>query len=155
MKHRPLILEVAAGPLYWLILGASAWILLRGHHEPGGGFIGGLLAVSASVLWAVAHGPAAAARRLPLRSPTRLAAAGVLLAAASGVPAWVQGKAYLTHLWTAVPLGISTVDVSTVLLFDLGVYLCVWGALSGYALALLDSDESPGRPPPAPREGSG
>jgi len=28
-----------------------------------------------------------------------------------------------------------------VLVFDLGVYLCVWGALAGYALALLSIDD--------------
>jgi multicomponent Na+:H+ antiporter subunit B len=61
MKHKLVILQVAAGPLYWLILAASLWVLLRGHNEPGGGFIGGLVAVSASILWAVAHGSSASA----------------------------------------------------------------------------------------------
>jgi multicomponent Na+:H+ antiporter subunit B len=143
MNRRPVILEVVARPLYGLILTVSLVVLLRGHNEPGGGFIGGLLAVTASVLWSISHGPHAATQRLPLRSPVRLAALGVLLGAASGLPAWVLGKAYLTHLWVAVPLGFTTLPVSTVLVFDLGVYLSVWGALGGYAIALLDSDEAP------------
>ena len=67
---------------------------------------------------------------------------GVLVGALSGLPAWLMGKAYLTHLWAGVPLGFTTLPVSTVLVFDLGVYLCVWGALGGYAIALLDSDEA-------------
>jgi len=141
MNRRPVILEVVAQPLYWVMLAASLVVLLRGHNEPGGGFIGGLLAVTASALWAVAHGSDAATQRLPLRSPVRLAALGVLVGAASGVPAWLLGKPFLTHLWVTVPLGFTALPVSTVLLFDLGVYLCVWGALGGYAIALLDSDE--------------
>jgi multicomponent Na+:H+ antiporter subunit B len=32
---------------------------------------------------------------------------------------------------------VTDLTVSTVLMFDIGVYLCVWGALAGYALALL------------------
>jgi len=60
MKRQPLILEVVARPLYAVILAASVFVLLRGHNEPGGGFIGGLLAVTATVLWALAHGPDAA-----------------------------------------------------------------------------------------------
>ena len=64
MRSRIVILEIAARPLYLLILAASVWVLLRGHNEPGGGFIGGLIAVSASILWAIAHGSDAAARRL-------------------------------------------------------------------------------------------
>jgi multicomponent Na+:H+ antiporter subunit B len=141
MKSRIVILEAAAGPLYVLILAASIWVLLRGHNEPGGGFIGGLIAVSASILWAIAHGSDAARLRLPLGDPLRLAALGVLLAALSGIPALFLGSAYLTHLWATLPLLVSELKVSTVLIFDLGVYLCVWGALAGYALALLAVDE--------------
>jgi multicomponent Na+:H+ antiporter subunit B len=135
MRQRLIILQVAAGPLYWLILAASLWVLLRGHNEPGGGFIGGLVAVSASILWAVAQGSDAAVRRLPLRDPVLLAASGVALGALAGVVGLLQGQTFLTHWWVAGPL-------STVLLFDIGVYLCVWGALAGYALALLDVDEA-------------
>lgn len=138
MNRRVVVLEAAAAPLYALILLAAAVMLLRGHNEPGGGFVGGLLAVVASVLWAVAHGSDAAARRLPLRSPARLAAAGVLLALCSGLPAWAAGQAYLTHWWGTLPLSFTQLKVSTVLLFDLGVFLSVWGALGGYVLALLD-----------------
>ena len=146
MSSRNVILEVAARPLYLTILAASIWVLLRGHNEPGGGFIGGLIAVSASILWAVARGNAAARRRLPFGNPVRLAAVGVLVAALSGLPALFFGETYLTHLWATLPLGVTELKVSTVLLFDFGVYLGVWGALGGYALMLLsvdDEDESP------------
>ena len=78
MKGRIVILEVVARPLYGLILAASVWVLLRGHNEPGGGFIGGLLAVTASVLWAVAHGSAAAA---PITAGANTAATGASAAA--------------------------------------------------------------------------
>lgn len=142
MNRRLVILQAVTGPLYAVILLASWWVLFRGHNEPGGGFIGGLVAVSASVLWAVANGSRAAAHRLPLRSPLKLAAAGVGLAAVSGLPAWWQGQAYLTHWWGELPLGVTSWPVSTVLLFDIGVYLCVWGALAGYALALLALGEA-------------
>lgn len=154
MSPRPVMLDVVARSLYWVILLASLWVLLRGHNEPGGGFIGGLVAVSASVLWAVARGSDAAARRLPLGSPMRLAAVGVGIGVLSGVPAFWMGQSFLTHWWGSVPLGLTDVKVSTVLLFDLGVYLCVWGALAGYALALLglgegadaaDTPPTPGR----------
>jgi multicomponent Na+:H+ antiporter subunit B len=142
MNRRPLILSVVARPLYGAILLASLWVLLRGHNEPGGGFIGGLMAVSATILWAVAYGTAAARARLPLGDPLRPAVAGLLCAAASGVPGWLSGQAYLTHLWLTLALGPVDLKLSTVLVFDLGVYLAVWGALAGYALALLAVDEA-------------
>jgi multicomponent Na+:H+ antiporter subunit B len=142
MRDRLVILEVVARPLYWIILVASVWVLFTGHNEPGGGFIGGLVAVSATVLWAVAHGSRAAERRLPLRDAVRLAAVGVGLAAASGLYALLNGQAFLTHAWGILPLGFTSIKVSTVMVFDLGVYLCVWGGLAGYSLGLLGLDES-------------
>lgn len=133
MKGRVVILDVVARTLYWVILAVAVIVLLRGHNEPGGGFIGGLIAVTATVLWAVARGNEAAGRRLPLGSPVRLAAAGLMAAAVSGLPALVSGEAFLTHWWGS----LAGLKVSTVYLFDIGVFLCVWGALGGYALALI------------------
>ena len=144
MNPRVVMLEVAARGLYWVILAASVWVLLRGHNEPGGGFIGALVAVSATVLWAVARSPADAARRLPLGSPRMLGAAGVLLAGLSGLPGVFAGGSFLTHLWWTLDLGFTDLKLSTVLVFDIGVYLGVWGALAGYAIALLEADPGTG-----------
>jgi multicomponent Na+:H+ antiporter subunit B len=143
MNRRIVILESAAGPLYVVILLASVWILFRGHNEPGGGFIGGLVAVSATVLWAVAYGTEAAADRLPWRSPVVLAAVGVGAAALAGIPALLVGETFLTGLWgPTLPLLVSELKIGSVVLFDIGVYLCVWGGLAGYALALLATDDA-------------
>ena len=141
---RVVILEALARPLYWLMLAASLSVLLRGHNEPGGGFIAGLLAAGASVLWAIARGSAAGAQRLPLGSPVRLAALGVLVGAASGLPGLWAGQPFLHHLWWDLPLGFATLPLSTVLVFVLGVYLCVWGGIAGYALELIGLDEDGG-----------
>jgi multicomponent Na+:H+ antiporter subunit B len=140
MNRRLVILDVFAKPLYIVMLAASVVVLLRGHNEPGGGFIAGLVAVSATVLWALAHGSGAAGKRLPFRSPLRLAAIGVATALASGLPALLMGEAFLTHLWGRLPLGLTDLKLSTVLVFDVGVYLAVWGSLAGYALTLLAAD---------------
>jgi len=141
MNRRVVMLESISGPLYVAILLASLWVLLRGHNEPGGGFIGGLLAVSASVLWAVAHGSKAATLRLPYGSALRLTIMGIAIGLFSGLPALVLGLPYLTHLWGTIPLGFTELKVSTVIIFDLGVYLAVWGGLAGYAIELLGLDE--------------
>jgi multicomponent Na+:H+ antiporter subunit B len=138
--HRALIFDLAARALYPFMLIASIWLLLRGHNAPGGGFVGGLLATAASAIYAIAFGTPAAARRLPL-APPALAAAGVLLALASGLPALLSDLPYLTHPWITLPLGVTDLPVSSVMLFDLGVYLAVWGAIGGYCLELLRQPE--------------
>jgi multicomponent Na+:H+ antiporter subunit B len=131
MNRRSLLLERAAVPLYWAMLLVALAILLRGHNEPGGGFIGGLVAVAASALLAIVLDPAAAMRRQPL-APARLAVGGVGLTLLSGVPAWFAGLPYLTHFWFG--------GISTVLLFDLGVFCAVWGTLTGYLYPLLETE---------------
>ncbi len=141
MNPRTLMLEKAARPLYWIMLAAALWVLLRGHNAPGGGFIGGLIALAATAAYAIVFGAAAARRRLPL-GPLPLAALGVALALVSGLPALWWERPYLSHLWFSLPLGFTDLKLSTVLLFDAGVFGAVWGALAGYVLALLRSVEA-------------
>lgn len=140
MNPRALILIVVARSLYPLMLLVSAWILFRGHDEPGGGFIGGMVAVSATAMLAVAHGADESMRRLPL-GPLRLSAGGVLLSLLSGVPALFLGMPYMTHLWATLPLGFTEFKLSTVLLFDIGVFAAVWGALGGFCAQAIAIDE--------------
>lgn len=132
MTPRSTLLAQSARPVYWIMLMAALWILLRGHNEPGGGFIGGLVAVAGSSLLAVTLGTYAARRLQPL-APLPLAMAGVGLALLAGLAGTVAGLPFLTHLWTNIGL-------STVMLFDVGVFCAVWGALTGYVFALLDDD---------------
>lgn len=129
MNPYSVLLLKSARPLYWLLLAAALWVLLRGHNEPGGGFIGGLLAVAGSSLLAIILGPQAAQRLQPL-APMPLAMAGVGLAVLSGLAGPLSGLPFLTHLWTDLGL-------STVMLFDFGVFFAVWGALTGYVYALV------------------
>lgn len=140
MSPRPLIAEVFLRLLYPLLLVASLWVLLRGHNAPGGGFVGGIMACAASAAWALTFSADAARRRLPL-APPLLATVGVALAIVSGLPALLVGQPFLTHLWVTLPLGFTSLPLSTVLLFDLGVYLAVWGTLGGYCLGLLAAVE--------------
>jgi len=134
MTPRSALLAFAARPLYWLLLAAALWILLRGHNEPGGGFIGGLVAVAASSLLAIARDTTTARRLQPL-APLPLAMLGVGLAMLAGLSGVAAGAPFLTHLW-------ATSGLSTVMLFDIGVFLAVWGALTGYVYALLADNES-------------
>lgn len=136
--QRSVVLEKIVPLLYWTMLGAALWLLLRGHNAPGGGFVAALVAVAATASRAMAFGVPAARARLPL-GPLGLSALGLALAAASGLPALALGQAFLTHWWGELTVGGLTLKLSTVLLFDLGVALCIWGALGGFCLRLLET----------------
>lgn len=127
------LLDKSALPVYWLMLAGAAWILLRGHNEPGGGFIAGLVAVAASSLLAILRDPHLAQRYQPL-SPLSLAIAGIGLALAGGLVGAVSGLGFLRHVWAG--------GLSSVMLFDLGVFCTVWGSLTGYIYALLGTTKT-------------
>lgn len=130
-----LILRTAARLLISLTLLFSIYVLLRGHNEPGGGFIGGLIAVSGFAIYAIAFGIEEVNRNLRF-SPTALSGFGLCCGALSGLPSLVAGQPFMTGIWWEVNFGLIELDLSTVILFDIGVYLVVLGSLRAILLAL-------------------
>lgn len=131
-----LILRTATRYLVPLLLLFSLFLLWRGHHEPGGGFVGGLVAATAFVLIGLAEGPAMARRVLRL-PPTLLIPIGLATSTCSGVPALVQGRPFLAAVWSKSG-GAGGLELGTPLLFDLGVYLTVMGVVLSILLALME-----------------
>lgn len=123
-----LFIARAMKPLYILMLFAAAWILLRGHNDPGGGFIGGLTAATASSLVALTQSPQLAIKLLPLR-PIKMAMVGLVLALGAGFIGLLTNTVFMAHSGNGI--------FSTVMLFDVGVFLVVWGSFSGFVIHLL------------------
>lgn len=135
-----LILRITARYLAPVIIIASLVLLLRGHNEPGGGFIGGLLAAAAFALQALACG-AVEARRILRVDPRTLLAVGLLLAAVSTLPSLVDGAAWFTGLWYTVSLPLAgDFPLGTPLLFDVGVYVAVIGFTLTIVFVLIAND---------------
>ena len=129
------ILTVAAPLFFWLLVALSVVALLRGHNEIGGGFVGGLTAALAFAILSLAEGTARARARLRLH-PLSLAGGGLLLALASGLPGLLLHGDYLRHLWLETELLGLHVKQGTTLLFDLGVYAAVLGAMLAFLFGL-------------------
>lgn len=129
-----LIFSVAARILFWFMLFASLYILLRGHDSPGGGFVGGLVAAMAFAIYALAHDVARARKRLRVE-PVFHSGLGLLLALASGLPGlWIDGS-FLSHQWLIFDNGFK---LGTTMIFDLGVYLVVLGGMLSVIFALYE-----------------
>lgn len=131
-----LILRVATRILAALMLMFSVFVLLRGHNDPGGGFIGGLVAATGIALSSLADGPEMVRRVLRLE-PRLIAMIGVAAAVAAGLLALFGGDVFLTGQWGYV-LGVK---VGSPLLFDIGVYLAVVGAVMAMLLALEEEED--------------
>nr|WP_244168303.1 MULTISPECIES: hydrogen gas-evolving membrane-bound hydrogenase subunit E [Pseudomonas] len=117
------LLRQGLRPLALLMLGIAVLVLWRGHNLPGGGFIGGLVAACAMTVLMLTFGSANQSR-LAAFKPTYLIGIGLACAALAGILALLAGQPFLTGLW-AFPGGL---PLGTPLLFDVGVFLTVFGS---------------------------
>lgn len=119
--------------LFGVMLVVSFYVLYRGHNEPGGGFVGGLIAAAGFATLALARGVEVA--RATLRfEPMTVIGFGILAALLSGLPGlWLDGS-FLTHQW----LVLGNFHLGTTLLFDIGVYLVVLGGILSLILRFYE-----------------
>ena len=132
------ILQTAVRLLMPLLLLFAVFLLLRGHNQPGGGFVGGLVVAASFVLYAIAFG-VDAARRALLVQPSRLLGIGLLVALVSGLPGVIGGHPFMTAVWTSIDAGSTVLDLGTPLLFDIGVFLAVIGVVLTIVLTLAEA----------------
>ncbi|MEM6617942.1 MAG: MnhB domain-containing protein [Pseudomonadota bacterium] len=132
-----IILRAGTRYLAGLLLLFSLFMLLRGHNEPGGGFIGGLIGSTGFVLYALACGIADARAALRVL-PQNIAMAGLGISLLAGIAAGAFGDALFTGQWLFI--GASGDDkglpLSTVLIFDIGVYMVVFGSILSLVFAM-------------------
>lgn len=131
---KSLILTVGARLLIGLFLVFSVYVLLRGHNMPGGGFIGGLIGAAGLVLYGFAAGVGEARAALRV-DPRSIGIVGMALALGSGLASGLFGRDPFTGLWFMV----GDLPLSSVLIFDIGVYLAVLGAILTLVFALEET----------------
>ncbi len=132
-----IILRIGTRYLSGILLLFSIYMLIRGHNEPGGGFIGGLIGSTGFVLYAIACGTDDARKALKLM-PQNIAVAGLGIALLAGIVAAVFGDPLFTGQWLFInPTEDSKgLPLSTVLVFDIGVYLVVFGSVLSIVFAM-------------------
>ena len=125
----PMMMVVLTRVIMPVVLLVGFYIFLRGHNEPGGGFIAGLIVSIAVVMQYMASGFSWASARL--KYPYHgVIGAGVLVAGFTGIGSWFVDKPFLTSDFTYVRIPpFEKFELATAALFDLGVFLAVVGAV--------------------------
>ncbi|PZX12925.1 multisubunit potassium/proton antiporter PhaA subunit /multisubunit potassium/proton antiporter PhaB subunit [Palleronia aestuarii] len=125
----PLMMVVLTRVIMPVILLVGFYIFLRGHNEPGGGFISGLIVAIAVVMQYMASGFAWAEKRQ--RFPYHgIVGAGVLIAGLTGIGSWFVGEPFLTSAFGYFRIPpFEKFELATAMAFDLGVFLAVVGAV--------------------------
>lgn len=127
--RHPMMMVVATRVMMPLAIMVGVYIFLRGHNQPGGGFIAGLVVAIAVLMQYMASGFAWAQerQRMPYHS---MIGYGVLIAAVTGLCAWFAGRPFLTSTYGYVHLPpIEEFELASAAAFDLGVFLTVVGAV--------------------------
>ncbi|WP_136443392.1 monovalent cation/H+ antiporter subunit A [Pacificoceanicola onchidii] len=137
--RHPLMMVIAARLMLPIAGVVGIYIFLRGHNEPGGGFVAGLVISIALLIQYMASGFAWTTRRQRMEYHG-LIGFGVVIAGLTGLGAILAGTPFLTSWFTYIHLPpIEEFEFATAALFDLGVFLCVLGAvmLMLYSLSRL------------------
>jgi multisubunit Na+/H+ antiporter MnhB subunit len=136
MKIDSLILRTMVRLLFTMLLLFSIFIFIRGHNEPGGGFISGLVAAAAYALYSIAYTTNDARHALRV-APRTLIGSGLLIALASGLVGILSGDAFLSGQWMdEFEVWEIPIKIGTPLFFDIGVFLTVLGVTLTIVFAL-------------------
>lgn len=152
-EHHPMMLVVATRVALPLAVMVALYIFLRGHNQPGGGFIAGLVVAIAILMQYMASGFTFADQRMRADHHSMIGA-GVLIAGLTGLGAMAFGAPFLTTAFDyfTLPL-IGEFELATAVLFDIGVALTVIGAVM-LALAQLSQVAQKAEKAPAPETGT-
>lgn len=126
-KH-PSIMAALTRLLLPLALLVSVFVFLRGHNQPGGGFIAGLITAVALIMQYLTNGVVWTHRRMSANMHP-LIGAGLLIATLTGLASLVVGYPFLTSAFTHIhwPV-VGDFELASAMAFDLGVFLVVVGA---------------------------
>lgn len=125
--QRLVVVDTSVRVVYHSILVLSLYFLFAGHNQPGGGFVGGLVAGAAISFRYVAGGVADVRSAFSVR-PWNILGAGLFLAAGTALVPILTGNALLEHAAWQVDLPLlGAVKATSALPFDIGVYLVVLG----------------------------
>ena len=135
LKGRPwsgdahqIILQNLSRLLFPLMLLFAAFVFIRGHNLPGGGFIAGLITMLAIILQYLSNGIAWTSKRIG-PDMHQMIGAGLMFAIGTGLVAVALGYPFLTSAFTYLKWPIvGKFEVASAMMFDLGVFLVVVGS---------------------------
>jgi monovalent cation:proton antiporter len=122
-----LILTTVTRLVFFVVLLFSLYLLLRGHNNPGGGFIAGVMSALGILLQAIAS-DLRYVRQVLRAEPRLLSGVGLLISLITGLVPMLFGYPFLTSTFGHLHAPwLGEVELASAFFFDLGVYLVVVG----------------------------
>lgn len=122
------ILQTVTKIVVFIILTFAIYLFFAGHHNPGGGFIGGLVTSTALILMMLAFDIETITEALPLNYRL-VTGGGVLLSLLTGIASFLYDVPFLsqTYIHLSVPLLHEEIEIATTFIFEAGVAMAVVG----------------------------
>lgn len=134
-NNNDVILQTVTKVAVFIILTFSIHLFMGGHHNPGGGFVGGLAVVSAFTLLLLAFDVKTVREGFNVNFET-LAIVGVLIAVCTGMSSFIFNEPFLNQTFGEIRLPIlGKTEFATAVIFDTGVSLAVLGT----ALSIINT----------------
>jgi len=134
---RNLILEKISKLYLIVMIVLSVFILLRGHNNPGGGFIGGIITSTGFIFYGIINGSEKVKKMLKI-STIELMGAGLFMGLIALFIPLFSGREPFTGVWMEFTLFSSVTHIGTPLLFDTGIYFVVTGVFLSIIISVMD-----------------
>lgn len=126
-----LILRISMRLILPIGLVFALYMAFKGHNEPGGGFIGGLMAAATFAIFRMSSGAVELDKLLPCH-PRVLVSVGLSIALLTAVGPLAVGEPVLrSYLWDIHLPGGESLHIPSAAFFDIGVFLVVIGICVG------------------------
>lgn len=116
----------------------SIYLLLRGHNNPGGGFIAGIIASTGFIFYAIIFGTDSLQKVIKFK-PQKIIGIGLFLVLIAALLPTLFSTEMLTGLWFKAKIPIlGTLHAGTPLIFDTGVYGVVIGVILTIIISIME-----------------
>ncbi len=138
MKTNNVILRAVVRIVVFIILTLAVYLFLAGHHNPGGGFVGGLVLAAALVLLLVSYDIETVRNAVPFDFK-KVAALGAFIAVGTAFGSFIFGEPFLSQTFAYFHLPFfGQTALSTVTIFESGVALAVVGVVVTIILSIVE-----------------
>lgn len=139
------IIKTLARLLIPFVVAYALYVIMHGHHSPGGGFQGGVILAASFVLLSVSYGFEETWKRMSEKLAGAISSVGVFIYGGIGALCLVLGGNYLDYSKLSKILGVSPAQARSlgILGIEIGVALAVMAVMCTIFFVLFMVGESP------------
>ena len=144
-ESEDVIVKTLARVLAPFIMIYALYVIMHGHHSPGGGFQGGVILAASFVLLAISHGLDKIKDRLPETIASVLSSVGVFIYGGIGLLCLFLGGNYLDYgkLTKVLSVGPAQARSLGILGVEIGVALAVMSVMCIIVFTIFTSEDIP------------